>query len=404
MIHAHAQRSAAAEYSAVAKALHWLIAAFILAQIPLGLIMTEMQEANLAAAGAHQASPYPVLQVFNLYQLHKSMGVTVLGLVLLRLLWRFASPPPSLPASMPWLEREGAKAAHLLLYALMFALPLTGWALVSVETRTPIPTILYRTVPWPHIPFLATLPKDEKNTLHALFDSAHSILGWILLAAVVIHVVAALRHGLILKDGVMSRMLPRVLRKSRSVASGFFVLLGAAALLLAAQPAFAENWSILPEKSSISFTANAGGSEYKGTIRDYKAEVMFDPDAPKTASVKLIMATSGLTFGRSDYDEAVQGAEWFDVKTYPQAMFIARDAEVTGDNQYTFNGQLTLKGMTKPVPVQAAIGIKEGEAHVTGAANISRAAFGIGPASFAGIPVSDEVKITFDLTAMRLDN
>src|SRR6201999_4346461 len=95
--------------------------------------------------------PADLAQKFKLFQLHKSLGITVLLLMVLRVLWRFIGRTPALPAWLSWYERAGAKAAHLSLYLLLFALPLTGWALVS-SSALPIPTLLYQTIPWPHIP------------------------------------------------------------------------------------------------------------------------------------------------------------------------------------------------------------------------------------------------------------
>ena len=393
-----------AEYTAVAKALHWIIAALILVQIPLGFIMVSMREENVAAIQAGTAPPYGLLEIFDLYQLHKSLGVTVLGFVILRLLWRLAVPPPALPKSMPALERAGAHGAHIALYALMFALPISGWVLVSVESEIPIPTVLYKTIPWPHIPGLAELPKDTKATLDPIATSVHAILGWIIAATVLIHILAALRHGLILKDGVMSRILPRLFRRSKTLAPAFAAFAGLSALLAVPGNGMASEWSVLNDKSRIEFIASAGGSSYSGTVSDYKAEVIFDPDAPQITSIKLVMSTPGLTFGRRDYDEAVQGSDWFDVRNHPQAVFAAKGAEETGPDQYLLKGQLSFKGVTQSVSVPMTINVEKGEATVKGETTISRSAFKVGPASFAGIPVADEVKIRFDLTALRLTN
>jgi cytochrome b561 len=128
-------------YTAVAMVLHWLIAIGILALIGVGLAMTHLTLA-------------PMLQ-FQLYQLHKSIGITVLLGVLLRILWRVFHPPPALP-DMPRLEKAAAEGAHTLLYVLMIVLPLTGWALVSVSPFN-LPTVLYGLVPWPHLPVLPQL-------------------------------------------------------------------------------------------------------------------------------------------------------------------------------------------------------------------------------------------------------
>jgi len=131
-------------YHAISIALHWLIAIGILGLVGLGLAMT------------HLALP-PMLK-FQLYQLHKSVGITVLLAVLLRILWRITHRPPALPM-MGKFEQNVAEAAHIALYLLMVCLPMTGWALVSVSPFN-LPTVLYSVIPWPHLPILATL-KDN---------------------------------------------------------------------------------------------------------------------------------------------------------------------------------------------------------------------------------------------------
>ncbi|RZK81532.1 MAG: cytochrome b, partial [Methylobacterium sp.] len=130
-------------YTRVAIAFHWAIAALVLALLGIGLAMTH---ADLAP-----------MRRFQLYQWHKSVGITVLVLSLLRLGWRAFHRPPPLPAAMPALERAAAHLAHGVLYALIIAMPLVGWALVSASPFN-IPTVLYGVVPWPHLPIVTDLP------------------------------------------------------------------------------------------------------------------------------------------------------------------------------------------------------------------------------------------------------
>jgi cytochrome b561 len=104
-------------YGAVAMTLHWLLAAAILFMLWLGLFMTSLEETDP--------------RTFPLFQLHKSIGLSILVLSLARLAWRLANPVPALPAKMePW-ERVSARGVHVLFYVLMIAIPLMGWATVS---------------------------------------------------------------------------------------------------------------------------------------------------------------------------------------------------------------------------------------------------------------------------------
>ena len=181
-------------YTAVAQAFHWLLALALAGIVVMGLVMAHVKLA-------------PATQ-FKLFQLHKSVGITILILAVLRLLWRLTHRPPPLPAGMPVIEKAGAHAAHVVLYMLMIGLPLVGWALVSISAFN-LPTVLYGLVPWPHLSFLSSLPRAEKMTWEPWVKFVHAYGAYLLIAIVVVHVLAALRHHFILRDDTLRRMLPR---------------------------------------------------------------------------------------------------------------------------------------------------------------------------------------------------
>ena len=184
-------RRAPDRYTAVAIVLHWLIALAILGQIALGLAMTQIKLAQMTQ--------------FQLYQLHKSVGITVLLLVVLRVLWRLGHRPPPLPHDMPIVERRAAEGTHTLLYLFLVGMPLTGWAVVSASPFN-LPTVLFGVVPWPHLPILATL--ENKAPVEAVLKLVHNYGAWALIALLALHVGAALRHQLVLHDDILWRMLP----------------------------------------------------------------------------------------------------------------------------------------------------------------------------------------------------
>jgi cytochrome b561 len=179
-------------YSRVAIALHWMMAIGIFGLAILGLVMTHVA--------------LPPIRTFELYQLHKSIGITVLLAAFLRLSWRLAHRPPELPAAMPRRERVAAGGSHLLLYLFLFALPVSGWALVSASPLD-IPTVLYGLLPWPHLPFFAHL--TDKAPVEAVLKRVHACGAWSLIGLTAVHAAAALRHHFILRDDVLTRMLPR---------------------------------------------------------------------------------------------------------------------------------------------------------------------------------------------------
>ncbi len=187
-------------YSSVAILLHWLIAALIFTNIWYGWRMG-------AAKGLAQ---------FELFQLHKSIGIVVLLLSLARLGWRLVSPPPAHPAGMSRAVRMAAGAAHGLLYGFMIVLPLTGWVVVSASPYN-LPTLLFKTVPWPHIGLVHDLPMMTRKLIEDQVGSVHAWLAWSLLALAAFHIAAALKHHLLDRDDVLARMLP-LLRRSPSSA------------------------------------------------------------------------------------------------------------------------------------------------------------------------------------------
>jgi cytochrome b561 len=172
-------------YTGTAIALHWIIALLILVALPLGLTMTELQ-----------LSP----QKLKLYAWHKWLGVTVFALAVLRLLWRATHPAPPLPAAVPAWQRAAAHTLHWVLYALMLAIPLTGWLMSSAKG--------FQTVYLGVLPIPDLLAKDE--ALGETLAAVHAWLAYALAALLAVHVAAALKHHYIDRDDVLRRMLPRL--------------------------------------------------------------------------------------------------------------------------------------------------------------------------------------------------
>lgn len=177
-------------YGIIAMALHWLIALGIIAMVPLGLYMHELEGSDLK---------------FTLYQWHKSIGITILLLSLGRLIWRLINPVPPAPAHMRGWERVAAVATHWGFYALMIGIPFSGWAMVSASPWG-IPTVLYGVIEWPHLAPLANA--ENKAALEETLKEVHEILAFTAIGLFVLHVGAALRHAIVLKDGVLKRMTP----------------------------------------------------------------------------------------------------------------------------------------------------------------------------------------------------
>jgi cytochrome b561 len=185
-------------YGSVAMTLHWLIALAILTNIGLGLYH--------AYYIPDDAPPDVQKFGFQIIQLHKSIGLTILVLSVARLLWRLVNPVPPLPAGMSPALRFVAHATHFLLYFLIIAIPLSGWAFVSAS-RLGLPTNYFGIFHWPSLWFLADLPRATKHALHPYLDATHTVLAWSAIVLIPIHVLGALYHQF-RGDDVLKRMVP----------------------------------------------------------------------------------------------------------------------------------------------------------------------------------------------------
>jgi cytochrome b561 len=164
----------------LSRLLHWTMALLILAMLFIGVAMVS------------SLSDY-----HRLVAIHRPLGILLLVLVAVRLINRLLSPPPPLPAAMPAVLRLAAEASHWLLYALMFAVPVVGWAMLSAAGY---PIQLVGTV---HLPSI--LPHDR--ALYAVLRPAHTVLAFLLFATFLAHFGAALTHALVFKDGVFRSMV-----------------------------------------------------------------------------------------------------------------------------------------------------------------------------------------------------
>ncbi|HET7033181.1 MAG TPA: cytochrome b [Casimicrobiaceae bacterium] len=169
-------------YTRTAIALHWLTVALIATGFTLGKWMVGLPIAP---------------QTLRVYAYHKWIGITVFLVTIARLGWRFTHPMP-LPAGLPAWQRRAAVASHVSLYALMLAVPISGWLFSSASG---VQVIYLGLVALPNL-----VPKDD--SLAGTLKSVHFALNFTLLALVLVHAGAALRHHVVERDRVLQRMLP----------------------------------------------------------------------------------------------------------------------------------------------------------------------------------------------------
>ncbi|MGD8326563.1 MAG: cytochrome b [Sphingomonadales bacterium] len=179
-------------WGSLAQSVHWLTVLLIL-----GMLLSGFAVAEWISSKATE---------FTVLQWHKSFGILVLTLTALRLVWRGFNPTPKLPDTMKGYERSLAHITHWGLYFLLFAMPIVGWMIISTSTRN-IPTVIFG---------LFTLPRiaSPDREAHEFYEELHEVMAFVLIALAVFHILAALKHHIILKDDVLRRMTPRFLTKS----------------------------------------------------------------------------------------------------------------------------------------------------------------------------------------------
>lgn len=388
-------------YSSVAVALHWAIALLILGQILGGQYMHNLPNSS------------PVK--FDLYQLHKSFGLSILALTVFRLAWRFMHPPPALPVAMPGWQKLAARATHWGFYALLLLTPLAGWAIVSVSP-TDIPTRWFGVLPVPHLPFFESV--TDRGAQEDLFEEIHEILAKGILFLLALHVAAALKHHFVNKDGVLRSMAPARKGQWAAIAAILGLLgVGAGVYFVAPTPvakaasapvaqsenAEASNWTVDYEKSSLTFIGQEKENRFEGAFNDFEAIINFDPEDLTASNIKVVVRTVSASTGDSLRDSTIPSREWFHTDAHPTATFTADEIRSIGGNSYEAAGVLRIKDFERPVTVSFELDIDGDNAVATGGADLMRTDFGLGADDswLDDESVALDVRVEFEIHATR---
>lgn len=425
-------------YTTVAIVIHWLIAAAIIFQIILGWRM-----------GDGPKGP----TTFALFQLHKSIGFTILLLSLLRLAWKLLNPVPPPPVDQARWEQVAAKLVHVGFYVIMIGLPLTGWILVSAS-RTPIPTLLFGTVPWPHLPLLPELAEGAKHAWREAGEIGHGVLVKLTYLLLVLHLGAVAKHQILDRDAVFGHMAPGArpgIKEPRLwlaaagliavVAAGYLYTpavtaksaapavevakvdnsapaaapsdtatapaAGAAAAGTAA-PAAPEAdlkdpvaWTV-QKGSSLGFTATWSGEAVQGQFKTWTADILFSPQALDRSKVTVAVDMASAGTGDAQRDESLPSGDFFDTAEHPKATFTATKFRKTGEDKYVADGTLELRGVKKPLSLPFTLKIDGDTATARGVTTLDRTTFGVGQGEWASTDqIAASVKVSFSLTARR---
>lgn len=443
--------AASQRYTAVAIVLHWAIAFAIVFNLVLGFWMHSSAEHG----GFSQA-------VFQAFQLHKSVGLSVLALSLARLGWRLTHKPPALPAHMPGWERFASKAVHGAFYLIMIALPLSGWLYVSTgwaheaDRAFNVPTLYFGLFRIPHLFGVAEQSAAVRSALSHTAFTFHYVFAYAAIALAVLHVGAALKHQFLDRDDVLAHMVPGLRAPNQAppprdsvrlavlgAGLGLTALAGAALLyagltlgsdaaapvqitphiessapaVAAPEPSApsadaapasapagaAPAWQVDRAQSAIRFSGVHAGAAFQGAFSRWRAEIAFDPANLDASMANVTIETASAADGVAVHDAALPEAEWFDVARHPAARFRTTRISARGDGGYEARGTLTIKGRPIDISLPFTLSIDGEQAIMDGRLRLSRREADLGMGSDPDAEwVSADIDIDIHVVANRV--
>ncbi len=370
------------EFSRIAKFLHWSVA---------GLIVGQYVLAKLAENAKHNDE---ILQQLALLANHKSVGITILVLAIIRLIYRTRMPAPSLPLSMSAWQVNASKASHILLYGFLFALPISGWLMSSAKAYS---------VSWFNVLALPDFVAPNESLAEQL-HAVHYYLAEALFVIALIHILAALKHHYVDKDSVLTRM----------ASFGNWMLFGVTIVLVVglfgrlfdtapsrdsteAVPAIVEKlptsntefglsdlpiWDIDYQQSYIKFVGDQAGAPFEGQWQRWSADIQFDNSQLDKARFKVtIDVASGFT-NDQERDDTIRSSDFFDVSSFPEASYSA-SVFSQSNGAYESMGKLSMKAVTSDVVLSFDVSNDGGSHVLNGTASLDRFIWNIGSGDWA---------------------
>jgi cytochrome b561/polyisoprenoid-binding protein YceI len=392
-------------YGRISRALHWITAILILAMIPMGFVAENMAHAINAPGAA--PSDADMARVVTLFSLHKTIGVALFFLALIRLIWMLTQPKPVPLHPERKLETFLAEVVHYALYGALVLVPLTGWIHHASATG-------FAPIWWPFGQGLPFIPQNA--AVSQAFSTLHFLAIIILIGALVLHIAGAVKHQVIDQDSTLRRM-------TRGVADGtptehatalpvlaavlvwILVPLGAASAgwfttTSASGPQLeqvASDWQV--QDGTLAISVVQMGSTVQGEFSDWTAQISYDEAAttPKTGEVTVTISIPSLSLG--SVTQQAMGPDYFDAGQFATAVFQA-DLNRT-ETGLVADGTLTIKDKSIPLSFPFALDITNGVASAQGSAQVNRMDFGIGQSVADAGTLAFEVMIDFALTATR---
>jgi cytochrome b561/polyisoprenoid-binding protein YceI len=393
-------------YGSVERALHWAVALLLITGGILGKIAYEW--------------PYDTSDALSvkaqLFSAHKTVGVTVFFLALIRIGWALSQPRPRpLHSERVW-ETRLASTVHWLLYGSLVLVPLTGWMHHAASAG-------FAPIWWPFGQGLPFVPKDP--ILSATLGELHELFVKVLIVALLLHVAGALKHVFVDRDLTLPRMWsgrdPGVLPPPKKDILPVLLagLIWAAALIIglyaarmehppassapsstaSAQAETAANWRVLD--GTLGITVSQMAQAVSGTFSDWTAEIDFDETQQqdgRVGTVSAIIDTTSLRLGSVSND--AQAADFLNTQDFPTATFTADI--LRQDDAYIADGTLSLRGETVPVSLPFSLDVSDGLATMAGEITLDRRDFGIGEAYPDESNVGFTVQVNIKLTAEKV--
>jgi cytochrome b561 len=415
-------------YTAVAIALHWIIALSIIGMIFLGWYMGDLDKNS----PMHEP----------LFSLHKSIGLTILLLSAARLVWRLINRPPPEPP-MPGWQAGLAAFVHVAFYVLIIVMPLSGWLYSSLGR--PGGTHFWG-LPWADVPGAGALSSQTRRDLAPTVENVHSKLAWVIIVMLALHVVGALKHQFVDRDGLLARMAPGLFGRTDGPPAkgrGAIYAFGALALVLAGgltigmmgssgpadaapepqqqqaaatAPTGANHWKVDAAKSKIGWKGVYMGREFRGAFSDWTADIQFDPAKPEATRVKVSIPTKSAKntdaagVSQPYFDDSVKDVDWLNASKFPMAVFEINEGVASmGGGKYEATGLLTIKGVQYPVRLPFDLKIEGQNATMHGEVTLQRLALKVGGSTLtsgkAGPDdpewVGDDIAVTVDVVATK---
>lgn len=397
-----------AQYGGITKTLHWLTALLILTAIPLGIVASGLST-DILAPGS-EANEEDISQARLLFSIHKTVGVTIFFVALIRIIWAVAQTRPRPLSTHNRTSIFLAKTVHWLLYGSLLLVPLSGWSLHSAAPG-------FAQILWP---FGQSLPFVPTSTRFAeMFAGLHVVLERVLVLAIFLHVIASLKHHFIDRDHTLRRMLPgdhqtQSLSPKLSPVLPFFAALavwGVALTVGAALGAYGSSqtsplptleqtqseWLVTEGTLGISVTQL--GNSVDGHFSEWTASISFDPikETGPAGNVKVTVATGSLSLGL--ISDQAKGSDYLDTDGFPTATFTGQIEKT--DTGYTATGPLTLRDATVPIVLVFDLTLVNDTAQMTGSVALDRRNYGVGQSvedeNSLGFVVDVKVSLTAQL-------